>query len=702
MRGSAVLLAVALTACTTGFNDVTYPETHRGDVVDQIHGVSVPDPYRWLEDPDSAETRAWVEAQNALTFSYLRGIPQRAPIRKRLETLWNYERLSAPSRRGDRWFWFKNDGLQNHAVLYWREKDGDERVLLDPNILSADGSMSVAGVSFSEDGRWCAYATSDGGSDWNDWRVREVATGEDTSDHLKWSKFSGVSWLPDGSGFFYSRFPAPEAGDELEQANYDHKLFLHRLGTPQADDELIYERPDEREWGFDGEATDDGAYVVIRAWVGTDTRSRIFYRLLSGGEVKPLITSFDGAYSFVGNDGPVFYVRTDADAPRGRLVAVDTTNPDRASWRDVIPQTQDVLSSVRMVGDRFVALYMRDAHTRACIYAPDGESEGEIPLPGMGTVSEVTGRRSQRAMHFTFTSFTEASSVWRYDLDSKQLDAWARPKISFESSDYESKQVWYRSKDGTKIPMFIVHKRGANKDGSNPTYLYGYGGFNISLTPSFSPSVLVWLEMGGVFAQPSLRGGGEYGEAWHKAGMLDSKQNVFDDFIAAGEYLVAEGWTSPERLAIGGGSNGGLLVGACMNQRPDLFGAGLPAVGVMDMLRFHKFTIGWAWVSDYGSPDDPDQFRDLLAYSPLHNLVPGTSYPATLITTADHDDRVVPAHSFKYAAALQAAQGGEAPCLIRIETKAGHGAGVPTSKVIEESADKWAFLARRFGMAVRD
>lgn len=696
MRGSAVFVAIALAACTTGPDNVTYPETRRGDVVEELHGVRIADPFRWLEDLDSEETRAWVREQNALTFSYLRGIPQREPLRRRLEKLWNYERFGAPTRRGSRQFWFKNDGLQNHAVLYWREGDGPEHVLLDPNTMSEDGSTSVAGVSFSDDGRWCAYATSRGGSDWNEWHVREVATGKDTDDHLQWVKFSGVSWLPDGSGFLYSRFPAPRPGDEREQANYDHKLYLHRLGAPQSADQLVYERPDQREWGFDGEVSEDGAYIVIRAWVGTDTRTRIFYRALDGGEIRPLVTSFDGAYEFVGNDGPVFYLRTDAEAPRGRLIAVDTRAPEREHWRELIPQGRDVLTSVRMVAHRFVALFMRDAHSRAVVYRRDGTEEAEVPLPGLGTIGQITGRREHPDLYFTFTSFTEASSVWRYDLGLQQRSLHVRPRIAFSPEDYESSQVWYRSKDGTRIPMFIVHKRGIAKGDVHPVYLYGYGGFNISLTPSFSPSVLVWMEMGGVFAQPSLRGGGEYGEAWHKAGMLDKKQNVFDDFVAAAEYLIDAGWTKPERLAIGGGSNGGLLVGACMNQRPDLFGACLPAVGVMDMLRFHKFTIGWAWVSDYGSPDDPAQFRDLLAYSPLHNLKAGESYPATLITTADHDDRVVPAHSFKYAAALQAAQAGAAPCLIRIDTKAGHGAGIPTSKLIDEAADKWAFLARRF------
>jgi len=690
--------ALLLGACMTKNMPVKYPETRQGDVVEDLHGVEVRDPYRWLEDLDAPETARWVADQNALTFSYLRSIPQRAAIKKRLETVWNYERLSPPSQRGSRWFWFRNDGLQNHAVLFWRDGAGDPKVLLDPNTMSEDGSVSVSGVSFSDDGRWCAYATSEGGSDWNEWRVRDVATGEDTSDHLKWVKFSGVSWLPDGSAFVYSRYPAPEAGEEREAANYGHQLYLHKLGTPQSEDALLYERPDEKEWGFDGEVTEDGRFLVIRAWVGTDSRARLFFRPIEETEVKPLATSFDGAYDFIGNDGPVFYVRTDSDAPRGRLIAIDTRKPEREHWRDIIPETKEVLSSVRMIAGRFVARYMRNAHSALVVHGVDGTREGEIPLPGLGTVDQISGRSKNDVMHFSYASFTEPTSIWRYDFESKKRSLHQRPKLGFDPEAFESRQVWYTSKDGTRVPMFVVHKKGLKPTGDHPTYLWGYGGFNIALTPQFSPAVLVWLEMGGVYAQPNLRGGSEFGEEWHRAGMLEKKQNVYDDFIAAAEYLIAENWTDSGRLAIGGGSNGGLLVGACMNQRPDLFGACLPSVGVMDMLRFHKFTIGWAWVPEYGSADDPKQFKNLMTYSPLHNLVAGTDYPPTLVTTADHDDRVVPGHSYKYIAALQAAQGGSAPCLIRVETKAGHGAGIPTSKRIEETADKWAFLVRSLGM----
>jgi prolyl oligopeptidase len=671
------------------------------DQEDTLHDEVVSDPYRWLEDLDSEETRAWVEAQNALTFDYLRRIPQRDGIRSRLEALWNYPRQGVPWHRGARWFLSRNDGLQEHAVMFWREgRDGALKVLLDPNSMSVDGSVSLAGVSVSEDGRYAAYATSEGGSDWNLWRVRDISSGRDLDDRLDWVKFSGVAWKRDGTGFYYSRYPEPEPGAEREQANFDQRLYFHRIGTPQEGDVLVYARPDEPTWGFGSEVTEDGRYLIVPSWVGTDSRKRMFFAdLTADTPVRPLFTSFDAAYDFVGNDGSVFYFRTDAEAPRGRVIAVDADDPRRETWRDIIPEGKDPLESVRMIANRLVAFSMRDAHDRIRVFGRDGSLEGEIELPEPGSVTGVAGRRNDTEMFFTFSSFTRPASTYCYDFDARTLtQVWA-PAIALDPDRFETRQVWYPSKDGTSIPMFLVHKRGLAIDGEVPVYLYGYGGFNIPLKPGFSVNVITWAEMGGIFAQPALRGGGEYGEDWHQAGMLDRKQNVFDDFIAAAEWLVSEGYTSPGKLAIGGGSNGGLLVGACMTQRPDLFGACLPAVGVMDMLRFHKFTIGWAWIPEYGSPDDPAQFATLRAYSPLHNLRPGTAYPATLITTADHDDRVVPAHSFKFAAALQAAQGGDAPCLIRIETKAGHGAGIPTSKQIEESADRWAFLAHRFRMA---
>ncbi|MAG56872.1 MAG: S9 family peptidase [Planctomycetes bacterium] len=698
----AVLLVFAACSAPEGPGPVEYPETRTENHVDTYHGIAIADPYRWLEDLDAEATAKWVEAQNETTFGYLRAIPQRDAIRERLEEVWNYPREGAPFRRGGRWFQFRNDGLQDHAVLYWRDgKDGAERVLIDPNRLSEDGSVSLAAASVSENGRYVAYSTSVGGSDWQEWHVRDVATTEDLPDVLEWVKFSGAEWLPDESGFFYGRYPAPKEGEEREQANYHHKLYFHRVGTPQDQDVLVCERPDEKEWGFAATVTDDGRYLVITAWVGTDTRNRIFYKDLETDEatVQALMTALDGSYSFVGSDGGTFFFRTDADAPKGRIIAVDVEKPDRASWRDLVPEGSDTLDSARLVAHRLVAFYMQDAHDRAAVHSLDGTKEGDIPLPGIGAVGQATGRREDESMYFTWTSFIEPTSLYRYDFADGRCTMVKRPEVAFDPDRFETKQIWFTSKDGTRVPMFVTHKKGLSADGSNPTYLYGYGGFNISLTPAFSVSVLVWMEMGGIFAQASLRGGGEYGEAWHDAGKVHQKQNVFDDFIGAAEWLVTNKWTRPDRLAIGGGSNGGLLVAACMNQRPDLFGACLPAVGVMDMLRFHKFTIGWAWVPEYGSSEDPQHFATLRAYSPLHNLR-SASYPATLVTTADHDDRVVPAHSFKYAARLQSVQQGDAPCLIRIETKAGHGAGVPTSKQIEEAADRWAFLAYRFGMVV--
>ena len=676
-----------------------YPRTKTVEQVDDYYGQRIADPYRWLEDVDAADTKAWVEAQNRVTFGFLERIPERAGLRERLTKLWNFERYGAPFRKGGRYFFFKNDGLQNQAVLYQQASlSGAPAVLLDPNTLSSDGTVALSTIELSEDGRYLAYALAASGSDWNEVKVREVATGKDLVDHLRWIKFSGISWSHDGRGFFYSRYPEP-TGDSLTGVNRFHKLYYHSLGTDQAKDVLVYERPDQPEWGVDGSVTDDGRYLILTVWLGTDRRNRVYYKDLGttaqpnlGAAAVPLLDKFDAGYGFVGNDGPVFYFWTDGEAPRGRLIAVDTRQPAPARWRTVIPQGQDVLQSVQFIHNTFVASYLHDAHSQVRLVAPDGRVVGDVPFPTIGSVGQITGERKDDEMFYTFTSFLYPTTVFRYDFAAARSEVFKAPKLDFDASRYETKQVFYASKDGTRVPMFITHRKGLALDGSNPTYLYGYGGFNISLTPAFSVGNLVWLELGGVYAQPSLRGGAEYGEDWHQAGMLGNKQNVFDDFIAAAEYLIREKYTSPARLAIGGGSNGGLLVGAVMNQRPELFAAALPAVGVMDMLRFHKFTIGWAWVTEYGSADSAAQYPFLRAYSPLHNLKAGTAYPATLVTTADHDDRVVPGHSFKYAAALQVAQGGTAPVLIRIETKAGHGAGKPTAKIIEEQADRWAFL----------
>jgi prolyl oligopeptidase len=672
--------------------------------VDDYHGVRVADPYRWLEDPDSPESRAWIDAENALTFAFLESIPERPRIERRLTRLWDYEKYGVPFKEGGRYFLFKNDGLQNQAVLYTLDAlDAEPRPLLDPNTLSPDGTIALSALDISDDGRLMAYGLSASGSDWQEWRVRDIDTREDLEDHLLWVKFSGASWTHDNAGFFYSRYDEPDPGSMLEDANYYQKLFYHRIGTLQDEDVLIYERPDEKEWGFDGTVTDDGRYVIISVWQGTERRNRVYYRELTPqgrGPVVELLNDFDASYSFVDNDGPLFWFRTDLDAPRGRLIAIDITNPAREHWREIIPEASETLESVSAVGDRFFASYLRDAHSVVKVYRLDGAFEREVALPGLGTVGGFGGRRTDPETFYAFTSFTRPTTIYRYDIASGESTLFRAPEVPFDPDQYETRQVFYTSRDGTRVPMFISHRAGLPLDGTNPTVLYGYGGFNIPVTPAFSPGNLAWMEMGGVFAVANLRGGGEYGEAWHEGGMKLQKQNVFDDFICAAEWLIANRYTATPKLAIHGGSNGGLLVGACMTRRPDLFGAALPAVGVMDMLRFHKFTIGWGWVSDYGTPDDPEEFKAIYAYSPLHNIKPGTAYPPTLITTADHDDRVVPAHSFKFAAELQRAQAGPAPILIRIETKAGHGAGKPTTKQIEEVADRWAFLVRVLGITL--
>ncbi|MBE9113381.1 S9 family peptidase [Nodosilinea sp. LEGE 07298] len=673
-----------------------YPPSPQHDQVDTYHGVTVPDPYRWLEDPQSPASREWIAAQNTVTDGYLQTLPKRREISDRLTQIWNYERYSTPFKRGGRYFYFKNDGLQNQSVLYTQPSlEAEPRVLLDPNTLSEDGTVSLSGMAVSENGAYLAYGLSSAGSDWVEWRVRDIATGEDTDDLLKWVKFSGASWSHDHAGFFYSRYDEPDETTKLEAVNYYQKLYYHRIGTPQSEDELVYERPDQKEWGFGGGVTEDGRYLIISVWKGTDPNNLVFYKDLSDPEspVVELISEFEASYSFVDNEGPLFWFTTDLEAPKGRLIAIAIDQPEKSHWQEIIPESDDTLEGVGLLNNQFVADYLKDAYTTIRIFSLTGELVRQVVLPGIGSAGGFDGKREDTETFYSFTSFTVPPAIYRYDMVTGESTLYRQPEVDFDPDAYATTQVFYASKDGTRVPMFITHKKGIELNGQNPTLLYGYGGFSISLTPSFSVSNLVWMEMGGVYAMPNLRGGGEYGEDWHLAGTKLNKQNVFDDFVAAAEWLIAEGYTSAEKLAIAGGSNGGLLVGACMTQRPDLFAAALPAVGVMDMLRFNQFTIGWAWESDYGSPQNEDEFKVLYGYSPLHNLKPGTAYPATMITTADHDDRVVPAHSFKFAAALQAAHGGEAPVLIRIETKAGHGAGKPTAKVIEEVSDKWAFLA---------
>jgi prolyl oligopeptidase len=679
-----------------------YPSARRSDQTDNYHGTTVADPYRWLEDPDAPETREWIEAENALTFDFLAQIPARNTLRERLTALWDYERYGTPHLQGGRYFYSRNDGLQNQSVLYVAEMlDAAPRVLLDPNMLSSDGTVALAGYAISEDGKFLAYGLSAAGSDWTEWRVRDVDTGEDREDHLRWVKFSGASWAKDGSGFYYSRYDAPAEGEELQQVNYYQKLCFHALGTPQEADVLVCERPDQKEWGIGGEVSEDGRHLLIYLSQGTERKNRLFYKSLAvpNAPIVELLNEFDAAYYFLGSDGDEFWIQTDNAAPCGRVVAINLSSPDSALWREIIPEAAETLQGVSLVGERFLAAYLKDATTQVKVFGLDGAFERIVDLPGLGSAGGFGGKRHETETFYSYTSFTVPTAIYRYDIPTGKSEVFKQPSVKFDPEAYETRQVFYPSKDGTRIPMFLTHKKGLTFDGQNPTYLYGYGGFDISLTPSFSPAQIVWLELGGVFAVANLRGGGEYGETWHDAGRRHVKQNVFDDFIAAGEWLLANGYTSTPKLAIGGGSNGGLLVGACLTQRPDLWGACLPAVGVLDMLRFQKFTIGWAWTSDYGSADNPDDFPVLYAYSPLHNLKPGTAYPPTLITTGDHDDRVVPAHSFKFAAALQAAQAGPAPTLIRIETRAGHGAGKPTTKVIEEAADRWAFLVQVLGMA---
>ena len=680
---------------------LSYPTTRKVDQTDTYHGVTVADPYRWLEDPNTEETAEWVEAQNKVTFGYLTDLPGRDRINARLTELWNYERYGIPFKKGDRYFYYKNDGLQNQSVLYTLPTlEAEPTVLLDPNTLSEDGTVALSGTAISEDAQYIAYGLSTAGSDWVEWRVRNIETGEDTDDLIKWVKFSGAAWTHDNQGFFYSRYDEPNEESKLEDVNYYQKLYYHRLGTDQSEDVLVYERPDQKEWGFSGDVTEDGRYLIISVWRGTDPKNLLFYKDLKDADAKvvELISEFEAQYSLIDTEENIFWFRTDLDAPKGRVIAIDINQPEKESWKTLIPEREETLESVGVLNNQFVADYLKDAYTQIKIFDLSGAPVRDVELPGIGSAGGFNGKRTDTETFYSFTSYTVPSRIYRYDLTTGESTLFREPSIPFNPDDYETKQVFYPSKDGTKIPMFITAKKGLVLNGENPVLLYGYGGFNISLSPAFSMSTLVWLEMGGVYAVANLRGGGEYGEAWHQQGTKTTKQNVFDDFISASEWLIEQKYTRREKLAIAGGSNGGLLVGACITQRPDLFGAALPAVGVLDMLRFNQFTIGWAWESDYGSPQNEEEFKALYAYSPLHNLKVGTEYPATMITTADHDDRVVPAHSFKFAAALQAAHEGKNPVLIRIETKAGHGAGKPTTKQIEEATDKWAFLAHELGV----
>ena len=689
-----------------------YPQTKKVDQVDVYHGVEVADPYRWLEDDvrTSGAVADWVERQNEVTFGYLAAIPERGELLRRLTELWDYERVSAPVKHGGRYFSQRNDGLQPQSVVYVQESLVEQpRVLLDPNTWSQDGTVALAGLAVSDDGRHAAYGVAEAGSDWTTWHVVDVGTGEvlgggpgedgEEVDVVRWVKYSGAEWTKDGAGFFYGRFPEPKQGEEFQASADRQALWYHRLGTPQSADTLVYERPENPEWLYAAQVTEDGRWLVVSIGKST-SNNRLYVRDLADPYAlpRPLIDHFDHDYRVIHNQGQRFYVSTDDGAPRGRLVAIDLARPQPEHWREVLPEGAATLSGANVVGNLIFASYLEDAKTVVRAFTLDGEPVREVGLPGIGSAFGFGGASTDTETFYTFTSFATPPTVYRYDVVSGESKLWRRAPVDVDPDDYEVEQVFYASKDGTRVPMFIVHKKGVERDASNPTLLYGYGGFNVSMTPFFSVERLAWLERGGVYAVPNLRGGGEYGEQWHLAGTKTAKQNVFDDFIAAAEWLIAERYTRPGKLAIAGGSNGGLLVGAAMTQRPDLFGAALPAVGVMDMLRFHRFTAGRFWVDDYGSAEDEEEFRALYAYSPYHNLEAGKRYPPTLVTTADHDDRVVPAHSFKFAARLQEAQAAEAPVLIRIETRAGHGAGPPTEKRIEAAADQLAFLVEALGI----
>ncbi len=692
-----------------------YPQARRDSVVDDYHGVPVPDPYRWLEDPSSADTVAWSEAQSALTRSYLDSFPGRERVIRRVTALTDYPKHGLPSRKGARYFMTYNPGLDNQPVLYRVERlDGPRTVVIDPNAFSPDGTVAIESLFYSDDGALVAYTLSSDGSDWQEIKVRDVDTGADHAETIRWCKFTNVAWRKDNSGFYYSRYPDPSGRPEAEQVT-DMRVYWHTLGTPQPRDRLVYERPDARELGFVPMVSKDGRYLVLHVWHGTDSRNRVYYREEgesgggggSGDDFVRLLDEQDAGYDFLGNDGTVFYFKTDLDAPRGRVVAIDVTRPDRASWRELVAEQDAVLSVATMVNDQLVLVYERDAHHQLQVHELDGSFVHTIELPTFGSITGITGEREDRELFCGFTSFLRPPSVHRYDFATRKLSllyptaSRDGASVDLDAERYETRQVFYRSKDGTRVPMFLTHRKGLVLDGGNPTILYGYGGFKISLLPGYSELIAHWVEHGGVYAVANIRGGNEYGERWHEAAMLGRKQNVFDDFIAAAEWLVAGGYTSPSRLASYGGSNGGLLVAACMVQRPELYGAVLCAVPVADMLRFHRFTVGRYWVVEYGNAESsPEQFRFLLAYSPLHNVSKGVAYPPTLILTADTDDRVVPAHAKKLAAALQAATGGDAPIMLRLEPRAGHGHGKPVSKRRDEICDCLTFLYKVFEVEV--
>jgi prolyl oligopeptidase len=678
---------------------LVYPPAKKGDVVDDYFGTKVPDPYRWLEDTDSPETVAWVKAENALTSSYLENLPDRAAFRDELTKLLNYERYSVPVWEGHRYLYSKNDGLQNQSVIYTQKDLNDTpTVLLDPNLFASDGTMAVSSTAVSEDSRYLAYGVSASGSDWTEIRVRDIDSGKDLPDVIKWVKFSEPAWTKDSKGFFYARFPKPSGNENLAKVT-DQKIYYHLLGEPEDRDQMIYERPDDADLTFESAVSHDGRYLFTVMENGTEPENLLYFKDLGDpmapkidAEFQPIVDKFDAEYKVAGAVGDHLFVITDLDAPKYRLLEIDLTNPGRDHWREIIPESKDLLEDAAVVGGKLVVKYLVDAKNRLTVFGLDGKREREVALPALGTVETLSGDPDRPLLFYQFASFIYPSTVYQYDVDTGESKVFKKPDLYFDSGLYVTRQLFYQSKDGTKIPMFIVCKKGLPLDGNNPVYLTGYGGFNVSMTPSFAATYVSWIEKGGVFALPNLRGGGEYGREWHEAGIKENKQNVFDDFIAAAEALIKAKYTNPKKIAIVGGSNGGLLIGAVLTQRPDLFGAAVPEVGVLDMLRYNKFTIGWLWQYDYGSSDTPEGFANLIRYSPLQNIRPGTCYPPTLVTTGDHDDRVVPGHSFKFAATLQAAQGCANAVLIRIETKAGHGGGKPLSKIVEEQTDVLSFL----------
>jgi prolyl oligopeptidase len=680
-------------SCATKQKTVTYPHTRTINQVDNYFGTKVSDPYRWLEDLDSEEVLDWAHSQQDVTQQYLDKIPFTNKIETILKSKWDYERMGMPFHRENRYFYYHNSGLQNHSILYHKEGiNGDAKVLIDPNSFSGDGSKSLSMVSVSKNGESIAYGISQSGSDWDEYFIMDVVSGKHYDDHLKWIKFSEASWLPDGSGFYYGRYPEPN-GDEFEDQNQNNKLYLHLLGSSQDEDELIYEDLNNPDYGFYSWVTKDEKYQILEVWSGANDHTLLFYREFgASSDFLPIINEWKGDFKLIHNIGSEFFVFTRFESPNGRIMKFDLSTPNFSTWEDIIPESNDIFSNARIVNrNQILTIFKKDLIDEVKIYDLKGKFIDDLPLPDMGSVG-FSAQWDDSKIFYTFTSFLYPSTIFILNLDTRKSELFWTPNLSFEPSNYTLKREFYISKDGTRIPMFIVHKSNLELNSQNPTYLYGYGGFNGSVTPYFSVSRLTWLELGGVLALPAIRGGGEYGEDWHEAGMLDKKQNVFDDFISAGEFLIDSGYTSTEKLAIGGGSNGGLLVSACMLQRPDLFSVVDCGVPVTDMLRFHKFTIGWAWVPEYGSSENEKQFQTLIQYSPVHNVKDGVNYPSIIISTGDHDDRVVPSHSYKLAAELQLKNGGDKPMLLRVHGKSGHGAGKPTKQVIREIAETWAFI----------